>query len=120
MLGLGSKRLDASPVSPALRALGLTALRRPPVLLLLRPLLPGFRRRADALYPGGFGPIAIAAMYHRALVEQRPANPLIRDVVRLVVCVSILLHGVPAVPFTRWYGQGGSSSRAAADSQPRK
>lgn len=83
----------------------LMLLRRPPVLLLLRPVLPNLRRRADALFLGWFGPIAVAAIYYGSLVEHRLANPLVWDVVSLVVCASVLIHGVTATPLTRLYGR---------------
>jgi sodium/hydrogen antiporter len=80
-------------------------LRRPPVLLLLRPLLPQLRSTADALFAGWFGPIAVAAIYYAALMEHRLGQPLIWDVVSLVICGSILAHGMSAAPLTRLYGR---------------
>lgn len=83
----------------------LLLLRQPPVLLLLRPLLPSLRSRADALYLGWFGPIAVAAIYYGTLMEHRLENPLVWDVVSLVICASVVAHGVTAAPLTRLYGR---------------
>ena len=86
-------------------AVGVLVLRRPPVLLLLRPALPGLHRWRDALFLGWFGPVAVAAVYYASLVEHRLGEPLVWDAVSLVVCASVVVHGVSAVPLTRLYGR---------------
>lgn len=83
----------------------LLLLRRPPVLLLLRPFLPSLRHRADALYLGWFGPIAVAAIYYASMMEHRLGEPVVWDVVSLVVCASVVVHGATAAPLTRLYGR---------------
>lgn len=80
-------------------------LRRPPVLLLLRPLVPQIRSTADALFMGWFGPIAVAAIYYASLMEHRLGEPLIWDVVSLVICGSVIAHGLTGAPLTRLYGR---------------
>jgi sodium/hydrogen antiporter len=97
-----------------LLALAILLLRRPPVMLLLRPWLPDVRSRGDALFMGWFGPIAVAAIYYAALMEHRLKEPLIWDVVSLVVCASVLLHGASGAPFTRWYGRQQARNGEAA------
>lgn len=84
-------------------------LRRPPVLLMLRPLLPNLRSRGDALFVGWFGPIAVAATYYASLMEHRLGEPLIWDVVSLVICGSILAHAISGAPPTRLYGRNKAS-----------
>ncbi len=96
-------------------SVGVLLLRRPPVLLLLRPLLPSVRGRADALFLGWFGPIAVAAIYYAALMEHKLGEPLIWDVVSLVVCASVVAHGVSATPLTRLYGRHTGRSTVPAD-----
>jgi sodium/hydrogen antiporter len=86
-------------------AIAILLFRRLPALLLLRPLLPGLRSRRDILYIGWFGPIAVAAMYYAALVETEHGLALPWAVVTLVICASVLVHGVSAVPLTRLYGR---------------
>jgi NhaP-type Na+/H+ or K+/H+ antiporter len=80
-------------------------LRRPPVLLLLRPLLPNVRSTPEALFLGWFGPIAVAAIYYASLMEHRLHQPLVWHVVSLIMCVSVLAHGMSGSPVTRWFGQ---------------
>jgi NhaP-type Na+/H+ or K+/H+ antiporter len=92
-------------------------LRRPPVLLLLRPMIPSVQTRQDALFMGWFGPIAVAAIYYAALMEHRMGEPLIWHVVSLVICGSVLAHGVTGAPFTRWYGRS-AGLRSPAGEQP--
>jgi sodium/hydrogen antiporter len=80
-------------------------LRRLPVLLLLRPLLPSVRGTAEALYLGWFGPIAVAAIYYAAMMEHRLGEPRVWHIVSLVVCASAVAHGVTAAPLTRALGR---------------
>lgn len=80
-------------------------LRRPLAILLLRPLLPAVRSTSDALFMGWFGPIAVAAMYYASLMEHKLGEPLIWDVVSLVACASVLVHGLSGAPLTRLYGR---------------
>lgn len=89
--------------------LGVLLLRRVPVMLLLRPLLPSVRSTRDALFAGWFGPIAVAAIYYAGMMQHRLHEPRIWDIASLVICMSALLHGVSAVPFTRWYGRRNAS-----------
>lgn len=86
-------------------AVGIVLFRRLPALLLLRPLIPDFRRWTDALFMGWFGPIAVSAIYYAALVEERLAETVVWEAVSLVIVASVVVHGVTAVPFTRWYGR---------------
>lgn len=88
-----------------LLAVALMLFRRPPVLLVLRPLLPSLKHRADALYLGWFGPIAVAAVYYASMMEHRLGEPVVWHIVSLVICVSVLVHGVTAAPLTRLYGR---------------
>ncbi|MDP9314696.1 MAG: cation:proton antiporter [Chloroflexota bacterium] len=98
-----------------LLAAAVMVLRRPPIVLLLRPFLPSVRSSADALFLGWFGPIAVAAIYYAALMEHKLKEPLIWDVVSLVVCTSVVVHGVSATPFTRLYGNHARTNTASAE-----
>ena len=91
-------------------AAGVLVLRRPPVLLLLRPLLPGLGSWRDALFMGWFGPVAVAALYYASLAEHRLGDPLVWDAVTLVVCASVVAHGVSAVPLSRLYARAAERS----------
>jgi sodium/hydrogen antiporter len=96
----GWTRLGAAGL---LLALAILLFRRVPVLLLLKPVLPSVRSWPDALFIGWFGPIAVAAIYYATLMEHRLGNPLVWEVTSLIVCASVLAHGMTAAPFTRWY-----------------
>ena len=98
-------------------AAAVLVLRRPPVLLLLGPLLPDLRGWRDVLFVGWFGPVAVAAVYYASLMEHRLGEPLVWDVVTLVVCASVVVHGVSAVPLTRLYGR--SAAEGAGPTGPR-
>jgi sodium/hydrogen antiporter len=80
-------------------------LRRPPVLLLLRPLLRDIRTTSEALFVGWFGPVAVAAIYYASLMEHRTGEPVIWHAVSLVICGSVVAHGLTGAPLTRALGQ---------------
>ncbi|PKV75137.1 cation:proton antiporter [Pontibacter ramchanderi] len=80
-------------------------LRRPPVLLLLKPFLPALQSKKDALFLGWFGPVAVAAIYYGSMAEHRLQEPLVWDVVSLVIFASVLAHGLSATPLSRLYGK---------------
>jgi sodium/hydrogen antiporter len=86
-------------------AAGMLLLRRLPALLLLRPAIPELRRLPDALFAGWFGPMAVAALYYAALSERHVEEPVVWSAVTLVVCASVVLHGMTAAPFTQWYAR---------------
>ena len=91
--------------SGVLLVVAILLLRRPPVLLLLKPFMPALHSKKDALFLGWFGPIAVAAIYYGSLAEHRLKEPLIWDVVSLVICASVLAHGVSSTPLSRLYGK---------------
>ncbi|MXQ14150.1 cation:proton antiporter [Microvirga makkahensis] len=80
-------------------------LRRPPVVFLLRPLLRDIRTTSEALFVGWFGPIAVAAIYYASLMEHRTGEPVIWHAVSLVICGSVVAHGVTGAPFTKALGR---------------
>lgn len=80
-------------------------LRRPPVLLLLRPLLRDIRTTSEALFVGWFGPIAVAAIYYASVMEHRTGEPVIWHAVSLVICGSVVAHGLTGAPLTRALGR---------------
>tara|TARA_R110002012_G_scaffold219568_1_gene391010 strand:+ start:1037 stop:2077 length:1041 start_codon:yes stop_codon:yes gene_type:complete len=90
-----------------LLALAVLLLRRPPVLLLLRPLLPDIRTYSQALFMGWFGPVAVAAIYYASVMEHRTSAPIIWHVVSLVIFGSAVAHGMSASILTRRLGHHG-------------
>ncbi|GHA56255.1 cation:proton antiporter domain-containing protein [Pontibacter akesuensis] len=80
-------------------------LRRPPVLLLLKPMLPSIKSTKDALFLGWFGPVAVAAIYYASMAEHKLKEPLVWDVVSLVICASVVIHGISSTPLSRLYGK---------------
>lgn len=60
--------------------------------------------KKDALFLGWFGPVAVAAIYYGSLFEYKLSNPFIWDVVSLVICSSVVVHGLSSTPLTRLYG----------------
>jgi NhaP-type Na+/H+ or K+/H+ antiporter len=84
-------------------AVAVLLLRRPPVVLAVSPLIGTAEHRADALFLGWFGPVGVAALYYAALAVRETGIQAAWTVGSLVVCASILAHGVTATPLSRLY-----------------
>jgi sodium/hydrogen antiporter len=81
-------------------------LRRLPAVLALRPLLGPLRGQAkDILFLGWFGPIGAAALYYAAFSLRETGIEEAWVVGSLVICASVLVHGVSATPLTKLYGR---------------
>ncbi len=80
-------------------------LRRLPAVLALNPLLGGVRGWGNALFLGWFGPIGVAALYYANLSLRETSVEAAWTVGSLVICASILAHGVTAAPLTKLYGR---------------
>jgi NhaP-type Na+/H+ or K+/H+ antiporter len=99
---------------PAL-AVAVLLLRRLPAVLALGPLLGTVRGRGDALFLGWFGPVGVAALYYSTLAVRETGVEAAWTVGSLVICASILAHGVTATPLSRLYGRSGGSEEAAEE-----
>jgi NhaP-type Na+/H+ or K+/H+ antiporter len=81
-------------------------LRRLPALLSLRPLLgPLWDKIKDVLFLGWFGPVGAAALYYAAFSFRETGIEAAWTVGSLVICASLLVHGVTATPLTKLYGK---------------
>jgi sodium/hydrogen antiporter len=81
-------------------------LRRLPALLALRPLLGPLRGKIkDVLFLGWFGPVGAAALYYAAFSFRETGIEAAGTVGSLVICASLLVHGVTATPLTKLYGK---------------
>lgn len=81
-------------------------LRRLPAVLVLRPLLGPLRGRLkDVLFLGWFGPIGAAALYYAAFSLKETGIEEAWVVGSLIICASVLVHGVSATPLTKLYGR---------------
>lgn len=87
-------------------------LRRPPVLLLLAPILPFVKTPRETLFVGWFGPIAVSALYYASLMEDRLGAPIVWEVVSLVIFASAVSHGVTSSAFTRALGRSERTGEA--------
>ncbi len=80
-------------------------LRRPPAVLTVTPILPQACGIRDTLFLGWFGPVGVAALFYAALALREIGAEEVWAVGSLVICASILVHGVTAAPLTRLYGR---------------
>jgi NhaP-type Na+/H+ or K+/H+ antiporter len=88
-----------------LLALAVLLLRRLPAVLALRPLLGRVGGTRDALFLGWFGPIGVAALFYANLAVRESGVEEAWTAGSLVICASILAHGLSATPLTRLYGR---------------
>lgn len=88
-------------------AIAILLLRRLPAVLLLRPFLGKVKvkRLPDALFIGWFGPIGVAALFYAFLSLRKAGIEDAWIVGSLVICASIIVHGITAVPFAKLYAQ---------------
>jgi NhaP-type Na+/H+ or K+/H+ antiporter len=84
----------------ALLAVALLLLRRPPVLLALRPAIAPVRTSAEAAYMGWFGPLGVAALLYAILVEKQGGLEEAWVYGTFMIAVSALVHGSTATPLT--------------------
>jgi NhaP-type Na+/H+ or K+/H+ antiporter len=90
---------------PALVA-AVLLLRRLPAVLALRPFLSPLRGSTkDVLFLGWFGPIGAAALYYAAFALRETGIEEVWVVGSLIICASVLVHGVTATPLTKLYGK---------------
>jgi NhaP-type Na+/H+ or K+/H+ antiporter len=102
--------LDLGSKGAAL-VIAILLLRRLPVILALRRLMPGLQSVSDALIVGWFGPIAIGALFYASLIHRHLQADQIWNVATLVICASTVIHGMTATPFSLLYGRAAARSR---------
>ena len=81
-------------------------MRRLPAVLAVRPLLGALRAGAkDVLFLGWFDAIEAAALYYAAFSLREMGIEEAWVVSSLVICASLLVHGISATPLTKLYGR---------------
>ena len=92
-------------------------LRRPPVTLALSSLIAPVKGRKDALFLGWFGPLGAAALYYAAFSVRETGLEEVWVVGSLLICASVLAHGVSATPLTKLYDRTSrqTDKKAVAD-----
>jgi NhaP-type Na+/H+ or K+/H+ antiporter len=88
-------------------AVSVLLLRRPPVMLLLRSLIGPVKGQKDALFLGWFGPLGAAALYYATFSLRETGLEEVWVVSSLLICASVLAHGVSATLLTKLYGRLG-------------
>lgn len=87
-------------------------IRRPPVVLALRPPLATRLTRADVAFLSWFGPVGVAALYYVMLAQAKTGQDLFAEA-SLVIVASIVAHGLSAAPCTRFYARSGGAGRSS-------
>lgn len=86
--------------------LSVLLLRRLPVILLIRPFVPDWRPLPIASLAGWFGPIGISALYYGLFIHRETGAGTAWVAVSLLVAASLVVHGITAAPFGKWFGRG--------------
>jgi sodium/hydrogen antiporter len=86
-------------------AMAVLLLRRLPAVLALKPLLGELREPRDLLFLGWFGPVGAAALYYATFSFREVGIEEVWTVGSLVICASVLAHGLSDTPLTKLYGR---------------
>jgi NhaP-type Na+/H+ or K+/H+ antiporter len=89
----------------ALLALSVLLLRRLPAVLALKPLLGRVGGMQGRTFPGWFGPIGVAALFYANFSVSEAGTEEAWVIGSLIICASVLVHGLSATPLTRLYGR---------------
>ncbi len=89
-------------------------LRRLPAMLVLARHMPIVGSARDVWFLGWFGPIGVAALYYASVARHEAGLEQAWVVASLVVCASVVVHGVSARPLTNRYGKSASRSEHGA------
>ena len=85
-------------------------LHRISILYIIKPLVPNIKSNLDVLFAGWFGPIGVAAFYYVQFSTIQTGIEELWPIVSLVICTSIVLHGITATYFTKLYGKHSKKS----------
>jgi sodium/hydrogen antiporter len=91
--------------SAVLLIVAVLLLRRLPALLAASPLLGPVCGLRNALFVGWFGPVGVAALYYAALSQRETGVSEAWVVGSLVICASVVAHGMSAAPLSKLYGR---------------
>lgn len=80
-------------------------LHRISILYIIKPLVPNIKNNLDVLFAGWFGPVGVAAFYYAQFSMIETGMEELWPIVSMVICASIVLHGVTATYFTKLYGK---------------
>jgi len=80
-------------------------LRRLPAILLLNRLIKPLKNTPDVLFMGWFGPIGVSALYYAGLSLHKTGVESVWVVCSLMICASLIVHGLTSTPFTKLYGR---------------
>ena len=86
-------------------ALAVLLLRRLPAVLVLSPFLGQVKETRDVLFLGWFGPIGAAALYYATFSLHETGIEEVWVVGSLVICASVVAHGISSTPLTKLYGR---------------
>lgn len=90
----------------AVLVLAVLFLRRLPLLLVAGYALEDLPDRRTRAFAGWFGPIGVAALYYATMASRRTDLSEVWPVVSLLVCASVIAHGITATPLSRLYARG--------------
>lgn len=84
---------------------GVVLFRRLPAMLLVSRWVGTLKTWPDVLFIGWFGPLGIGALYYAAYVLGETGNEDAWIAASLVICSSIVIHGLTATPLSHLYAR---------------
>ncbi|MGI8644198.1 MAG: cation:proton antiporter, partial [Thermomicrobiales bacterium] len=79
--------------------------RRIPAMLAVHAWLGDLRDLPTTLFTGWFGPIGVAALYYAIVAKERAGLEQAWVVGSLLICSSVVVHGLTGTAFTHFYGR---------------
>ena len=96
-----STRLITGVWRGLLLAVLILLLRRPPVIVGLSRWFRPLQTRKEMVFTAWFGPIGISTLFYAMLAERQTGLDSIWPVASLLLCASLVAHGLSATPFSR-------------------
>lgn len=93
-------------------------LRRPPVIAGLSRWFRPLQTRKETVFTAWFGPIGISTLFYAMLAERQTGLGSIWPVASLLLCASLVAHGLSATPFSRRMGGGESGDTSTESERP--
>lgn len=93
-------------------------LRRLPAVLLLKRWIHPMQNFPEALFVGWFGPVGVAALFYAGYCLRRTGIEEVWFICALMICASIVAHGLSSTPLTQRYGEWRERQRSTHATPP--
>ena len=95
-------------------------LHRLPIIFLIKSFIPDIKDNLDASFIGWFGPVGIGAFYYSQISMKETGIIEIWPIVSLIICASVILHGITSTPFIKIYGKHNTERSEDQKKEPKQ